>query len=724
MLRFAQVDQILKVMRNKERIRNVGIIAHIDHGKTTLTDLLLAEAGLIPYSLAGEVRVLDYLDEEQRRGITIKAANISLLHKIEGKEYVVNLIDTPGHVDFTGRVTGALRVIDGAIVLVDSVEEIMAQTEVVTRQALNERVKPVLFINKVDRLVSELKLTSEETRAKLSRIIKEFNSLIELYGEPPFKDEWKIGASKGNIVFGSALHKWGLTFKTSREKGVKFSDIIKAYKSGDWFGLQEIIPLHKAILEVVVKELPNPVEAQKYRIPKIWKGDLNSEVGTAMVECNPKGPTVICVTSVKRDRKNGLIATGRIFSGEVKDGDKVYLLGAKKEGTVGQVSIFMGAFKEATGWLDSGNIAGLSGFDFISAGETIIDVAHKDHMTPFERISYVSEPVITVSIEPKDPGNLQRLINALNLLLIEDPNLAVTINRETGEYLISGIGELHLDIAIKSLREYEPDLEVIVSRPRVAYRESVSKSGDSFTVSSPNRRNQISIRVEPLEEKLLEMLEKMNKSDTLLSNIAGSIKNARQVLDIEENGNILIDSTDEDFVKEDLDAIIGGFRWACRSGPLCGEPIRGIKVNLIAAQLSDELAQRGYVQIMPAVRKAIFGSFLTASPILLEPVYSIQVSAPSEQIGGIINLMSKRRGKVSSISQRGLLVVIDGFIPVAESLGLADELRSVSSGRAFWQSRFSHWERIPETYMLKTIYSVRLSKGLAAEISGIENFID
>src|SRR4030065_1636337 len=183
MPRFKQLSQILTLMREKERIRTLGIIAHIDHGKTTLTDSLLAGAGLLSPQMAGTARVLDYLEEEQKRKITIKTANISLLYKNPQNSYIINLVDTPGHVDFTGKVTRALRVIDGAVVVVDAVEAIMAQTEIVTEQALEERVRPVLFINKVDKLIVELKLNAEQIQKKFTRIIGSFNDLIEVYGD-------------------------------------------------------------------------------------------------------------------------------------------------------------------------------------------------------------------------------------------------------------------------------------------------------------------------------------------------------------------------------------------------------------------------------------------------------------------------------------------------------------------------------------------------------------
>jgi len=283
--KFRQTSEILKLMSNKDDIRDIGIIAHIDHGKTTMTDSLLAEAGLLSPKIAGEARALDYLEEEQKRGITIKTANISLLHEIGGNPYVVNLIDTPGHVDFTGKVTRALRAIDGAVVVVDAVEEVMVQTETVTRQALEERVKPVLFINKVDRLIKELKLGPEEVQSKLLRIIRDFNNLIDIYGEPDFKDAWRVDAAKGTVAFGSALHRWGFTVDIAQKRGVMFKDIVEAYKQERWQELQKTLPLHEAILDMVVKHLPNPIEAQKYRVPKIWRGDLDSEIGQAMLKC-------------------------------------------------------------------------------------------------------------------------------------------------------------------------------------------------------------------------------------------------------------------------------------------------------------------------------------------------------------------------------------------------------------------------------------------------------
>ncbi|RJS91914.1 elongation factor EF-2 [Candidatus Bathyarchaeota archaeon] len=734
MPRFRHTERILKLLRNKENIRDIGIIAHIDHGKTTMTDSLLAEAGLLSPKIAGEARALDYLEEEQKRGITIKTANISLLHEAEGKSYVINLIDTPGHVDFTGKVTRALRAIDGAVVVVDAVEEVMVQTETVTRQALSERVKPVLFINKIDRLIKELKLTPEETQKKLMRIIRDFNNLIDVYGEPEFKKEWKVDAARGSVAFGSALHRWGFTIDIAKKKGIMFDDIVKAYQENRYEDLQKIVPLHEAILEMVVNHLPNPIEAAKYRIPKIWRGDIDSEIGQAMLRCDPNGPTVMCITNVQLDPHAGIVSTGRLFSGDLKEGDQVYLVGAKKGYRVQQVSMYMGAFREVVDHLDAGNIAAVLGLDQARAGETLVDARFSDVMVPFERITYVSEPVVTIALEPKHPRDLPRLVDVMNRLSIDDPNLVTTINKETGEYLLSGMGELHLEIAIKFMKDYAPGLEIITSKPIVVYRETVSKPGIIAMAKSPNKHNRFWVQVEPLEEKVIKMIEdgeidevmgRRRMGEILYKKAGWPVEEARNVWALEEHRNILIDLTKGvQYMRDVRDMVISGFRWACQAGPLCEEPIRGIKVKLMDAQLHEDPVHRGPAQIMPAIRRAIFGSFLTANPVLLEPIYRIQVSVPAEWVGQVSSLLTRKRGRILASEQKGALLAVDGYIPVAETFGLAADLRSATSGHAFWQSQFDHWEKVPESLAKEVIAEIRNRRGLPPEIPDAKRFID
>jgi elongation factor 2 len=709
MPRFRHTTEILKLMDKKESVRNMGIIAHIDHGKTTLTDSLLAGTGLLSPKVAGSARVLDYLEEEQKRGITLKTANISLLYKTAERSFIVNLVDTPGHVDFTGKVTRALRSIDGAVVVVDAVEEIMAQTEIVIRQALEERVHPTLFINKVDRLITELRLDTEQIQEKFTRIIGNFNDLIEIYAEQSFKDKWKINPAAGSITFGSALHRWGFTIGMARQKDVKFSDVISAYESGEYEKLQKTLPLHSAILDMAVRHIPNPLKAQGYRVEKIWKGDITSEAGQAMAGCDDNGPTVVCITHVQANPNLGTIATGRVFSGTIKTGDAVYLVNAQTENVIQQVAIYMGAFRESVNQIAAGNLVALTGLERAKAGETIVDAEHKEDMVPFERIRYVSEPVVTVAVEPKNPKDLPKLLAAMDKLAIEDPNLATTVNRETGEYLLSGMGELHLEIAVKHLRKHLSGMEITISSPRVVYRENVTRKGAIATAWSPNRQNKFAVQVEPLEEDLEGY----------------SAKNAETMLAVDEYKNVLVDRTGkaEQFL-ETLDFIISGFTFACRAGPLCGEPLRGVKISLMEIQLSENAEHRGPVEIMHGVGKAIFGSFLTAKPTLSEPVYKTVISAPAELAGECSRIISGRRGKISGFEQKGVFTVLTGYIPVAGTFGLAAELRSATSGRALWQSLFARWEKVPEKLEAKIIKEVRKRKGLPSEVPKPAQFLE
>jgi elongation factor 2 len=708
MPRFRHTTEILKLMSTKESIRNMGIIAHIDHGKTTLTDSLLAGTGLLSPKVAGSARVLDYLEEEQKRGITLKTANISLLYKTADASFIVNLVDTPGHVDFTGKVTRALRSIDGAVVVVDAVEEIMAQTEIVIRQALEERVRPVLFINKVDRLITELKLDAEQIQEKFTRIISNFNDLIEIYGEPPFKDRWKINPAAGSVTFGSALHRWGFTIGTARQKNVKFSDVIGAYESGEYEKLQKTLPLHSTLLDMAVRHIPNPLEAQGYRVKKIWKGDITSEAGGAMAGCDDNGPTIVCITHVQANPNSGTIATGRVFSGTVKTGDTLYLVNAQTENVIQQVAIYMGAFREPVNQIAAGNLVALTGLELAKAGETIVDVEHKD-IVPFERIHYVSETVVTVAVEPKNPKDLPKLLVSMEKLETEDPNLATTVNRETGEYLLSGMGELHLEIAVKHLREHLSGMEITISSPRVVYRENAARKGGIATAWSPNRQNKFAVQVEPLDEDFEGY----------------SAKNSETMLAVDEYQNVLVDRTGkaEQFL-ETLDFIISGFTFACRAGPLCGEPLRGVKISLMEIQLSENAEQRGPVEIMHGVGKAIFGSFLTAKPTLSEPVYKTVISAPAELTRECSRIISGRRGKISAFEQKGVFTVLTGYVPVAETFGLAAELRSATSGRALWQSLFARWEKVPEKLEAKIIREVRKRKGFPSEVPKPEQFLE
>jgi len=397
--------------------------------------------------------------------------------------------------------------------------------------------------------------------------------------------------------------------------------------------------------------------------------------------------------------------------------------------------MYMGAFREVVNSIGAGNISALLGLDLARAGETLVDLSHKDVMVPFERIKYVSEPVVTIAIEPKHPRELPRLVDAMHRLAIEDPNLVTTINKETGEYLLSGMGELHLEIACKFLRDYAGgNLEIITSKPIVVYRESVSGKGVLAMAKSPNKHNRFWIQVEPLEEKVIQMIEKGDISEEMNRKQMGAILHkeagwpadeARNVLALEVHKNILIDATKGvQFMREVKDMVISGFRWGAESGPLAEEPMRGVKVKLLDAQLHEDPVHRGPAQIMPATRRALYGSFLTANPVILEPIYKISVTVPAQWVGEVSSIITRKRGRIIASEQKGPLTMITGYIPVAETFGLAAELRSATSGHAFWQSTFDHWEKMPENIASNVIQEIRKRKGLSPQIPPANKFID
>jgi elongation factor 2 len=720
MPRFKTTAEILGISKDKKYIRNAGIIAHVDHGKTTLTDSLLAAAGLLSPAMAGQALALDYLEEEQKRQMTIKAANISLYYERGDANFLINLIDTPGHVDFSGRVTRSLRAIDGAVVVIDAVEEVMVQTETVTRQALEERVRPVLYVNKIDRLIKELRLTPDKIQLKLGRIITDFNRLIEMYAEPEFREKWKVSPAAGTLAFGSAKDRWGLTLGMVKEKGIGFGNIVDAYLNNTTDALAKEAPLHTAILNMITDHMPNPLEAQKYRVPKVWHGDINSDIGKAMIACDDNGPAVMSVIQVNVDRQAGVVATGRLFSGTMRDGDPVYLVNARAHSRVQQVGIYMGAFREIVGELSAGNIPALLGLSAARAGETI---ATRDDTAPFEAVQYVTEPVVTMAIEPKYSRDLPRLITVLRNLSIEDPTLVTKINEETGEYLISGMGQLHLEIAKTWIDK--TNIETITSNPLVIYRESIRGSAGPFESRSPNRHNRILLSVEPLSPELVELIRAGKVNDMMdrrelakiLRDHGWDTDESRGIWVIDERSNILTEVTKGvQRLSEVKGSITIAFTNSMESGPLAGEPVRGVKITLEDANIHEDPVHFGAGQMIPATRAGIFAGILSANPALLEPLLKLTVKLPVEQVGVINSVIAQKRGKVLSIDQKEYLTFVTGQIPASEAFDLSEVIRGATGGRAFWGTEFSNWDLVPANLQGPIVTDIRKRKGMSPQI--------
>jgi elongation factor 2 len=731
MPKFKSTQDIIRIIGNKDQIRNFGVIAHVDHGKTTMSDSLLAASGIISPSVAGQALALDSMKLEQNRQMTIRGANVTLFYEQEGKEYLINMIDTPGHIDFTGRVTRALRAIDGVVVVSDSVEGIMTQTETVTRQALEERVRPVLYINKIDRLVKELRLDPPAMQKWLSNIIAEFNKLIDIYAEPEIKEKWKVSIQGNTVAFGSAKDRWGFNYNTVQKKGISFKDVYDAYTSDNPNLIKELAekaPLHDAVLGMVVQHHPPPHVAQRYRIPKIWPGDLDSDTGKALLACDEKGPIIMMVTTINVDQQAGRVATGRLFSGTVKDGDELYLLDAKRTGKVQSVNIYMGNTRELVNIIPAGNIPALLGLDYAVAGETLSSVKT---IPAFESIKYVSEPVVTIAVEPKHPKDLPKLVEALRRITVEDPNLIIKINEESGETLMAGMGVLHLEIATSLLQE--AGLDITTTQPLINYRETIRASAGPIMSKSPNRHNKIFMRVEPLGEDIIEMIktghikEDMDKKEMakILRAKGWEADQAKKVAAVDPLGNLLVDETKGvQFIQESMDSIRSGFDDVVHEGPLARETVRGIKFVLHHFVPHEDPAHRGLAQLMPATRRAMLGCMLIADPILLEPILGIEIKCPQEQIGTVAGILSGKRGKLLNVDQKGVISIIQGEVPASETFDLSEIMRGGTAGKALWNTYFKTWQHVPQSLIKSIIADIRKRKGLNPEPPSADEFID
>lgn len=722
-------EKIKDLMNKPDHIRNIGTIAHIDHGKTTFSDHLIAGAGMISTEIAGQRRYLDTDDQEQERGITIWSANASMVHNCQGEDYLINLIDTPGHVDFGGDVTRAMRAVDGAIVLVDAVEGVMPQTETVIMQSLKDRVKPILFINKVDRLIRELKLGPDQIQKTFERIIREVNMLIQKYGEKEYKDKWMVNVNDGSVSFGSALRKWAISIPYMQKSGITFKEIIDATNENKQDELAKKAPLYQVILDIIVRHLPSPLEAQKYRLGRVWKGELESEIGKSMMSVESKGHLIGVVTKMVPDPHAGYVACARIFSGSIKQGDEVYLVGQHKKNRIQQVSVYKGAKRIQVDEVSAGNIVGIVGLIDAFSGETICE---PDYLVePFEEIKHVFEPVVTKSLEPKDPKDLVKLINFLKKLAREDTTIQVKINQETGEYLVSGLGELHLDAKVERKLK-EKGIEFEASPPIVVYRETISKKSGVLEGKSPNKHNKFCIFVEPLEKKVLDAMKsgdvpsdiKLKKKNLQLqdklSELGMPVREIKK-LKLIHNKNMLVDQTKGvQYLNEVMELIKEGFTNRMDEGPLTREPCVGLKVIITDSDLHEDPVHRGPGQILPAIRRAIRACMLGADATLLEPLQIIRIDVPTEMMGGAIKEVGNRRGKILDMREERGMTIIKSKIPVSEMFGFNSSLKSTTGGKGFYSLIDVIFERLPKQLRDQTILKIRKRKGLSEHVPKLE----
>jgi elongation factor 2 len=598
----------------------------------------------------------------------------------------------------------------------------MPQTETVIRQAIKERVHPILFINKVDRLINELQVTPEQMQQRLSNIVNEVNEKIRKLLPPELRDKWALNVETGNVVFGSAFNNWAITVPYMKKTGINFKQIYEFCKNQDQKTLAKKAPLHEVLLEMVIIHLPNPLEAQKLRIPVIWHGDLESTFGKSMMTCNPDGPVAFMVTKIIVDPHAGEVAVGRLYSGKIIKGQELWVSGMPNPNRAQLVSLTVGADRIPVDEIDAGNVVAVSGIKDAIAGST---VSSDPAMAPFEKIVHYSDPVVTVAIEAKHTKDLPKLVDVLRTIAKADPSIQVEINQETGEHLMSGMGELHLEITnYRIVNEHK--VEIKTSQPIVVFRECVGGRGGPFEGKSPNKHNRFYIEVEPLSPAVVQAI----RSGEI--EIEGKIKDAkalaRKLQDLgfsKEEGksvvafhgtNILMDMTKGiQYLHETMELIKDAFDEAMDRGPLANEKCMAVKIMLVDAKLHEDSIHRGPAQVIPSARSAMYGAMCQAGRVLYEPIQKVFINVPEDMMGNAIREIQQRRGIIEDMKQEGDMTTVQGKCPVAEMFGFAASIRSATSGRALWSTENTGFEQMPREVVDKTVPKIRERKGLKPE---------
>ena len=678
-------ERVTNLVSQTENIRNVTIIAHIDHGKTTLSDSLIAASGLLSKDIAAVARLLDYDLIEQQRGITIKASGISLVHSFEEKEHLINLVDTPGHIDFSSHVTRGLRLTDGAVVVVDSIEGIMVQTETVTRQAMMELVRPVLFVNKVDRLLRERRLSGRKTAEEINKVVREFNAMLGKYLDDERLEEWEVSFSKGSLGVGSAIDKWGLDIDTLKDRtggseepadlGNAFLSILeeieKSYKTESQKDLAAQYPVARVVLDSVVRVIPNPKIAQAYRVPIFWDGDPDSDIGKNLMQCSDSGPCMCMVGDVQPDRHASTVAAVRVFAGTLERAKPLMNLRTREQRKSLQIGIHMSKTRVDLSQVPAGNLAFITGLRDVAVGDTLIDGEGyeklKDPIHPMSALQYPMEPVVTYTIEPKKLAELGNIQEPIEAYVKTDPALEFEINPETGEMLLSGAGELHIEISVEKLTRQ--GIQIVLGKPMVLLREQLTTEGRSCSSKYENVSS-FTIRATISSEE--------TAPETLGTVIDQDPRSTSWIIDASNKINQFGDEAE--WIKE-------AFRTIIRNGPVSGERMRRLGLVIEHATLKSEAPETSWRDVTQPLLEAARESVLSGIPVVLEPWIRLEISAPEEHVGTLSAILSKRKGQILEINSDRSLYRIDAEIPVRQSFGLANEIRTSTSGWATWGAK-------------------------------------
>ncbi|MGQ4870783.1 MAG: GTP-binding protein [Candidatus Thorarchaeota archaeon] len=673
-------ERVVGLINEPSRIRNCTIIAHIDHGKTTLSDSLIAASGLMSEEIAASARLMDYDMIEQERGITIKASSITLVHTVDGEDVVIHLIDTPGHIDFSSHVTRGLRLSDGALVVVDVIEGIMVQTETVTRQAMSELVRPTLFVNKVDRLITERRLDHEKVATEIQRVVREFNAMLGKYLDDALLEKWEVSFSRSSLVIGSALDKWAVNMDTLKARAGRdakpsnlaeafveiMTDIVQSYAEGNEKILQEKYPIADAVLTSLVRTTPSPVEAQAYRVARLWRENQDTPFVNALKRCDRTGPCVVVISDVRPDRHAGTIASGRVFAGVLRRARPLRNLRTGEIGKTLQVGIMMSRSRVALPEVPCGNLVFLTGLKGVMIGDTLVD-SDATHAVPMVALQYPTEPVVTYTIEPVRLSELSTIQEPIAEFAATDPSLEFTVNPETGEMLLSGAGELHVEIAVEKLARQ--GVNVTLGKPMVVLKEQMAHDGESCTGGS-------------------ECTSRFVVRTLLTPDDYQPEENVTVLAADRRSGNYLIDRSGTiDPLSEVADWVREAFVTLVRNGPVAGERVRRLTLVIEDAIIRVEAPETSWRDVTQPLLEAARASMMSGDPLLLEPWTRLEITAPEEYVGVVTSILARRKGRVLRVDSERGLYKIDAEIPVRESFGLAGELRTATSGWATWGAK-------------------------------------
>ncbi|MHA1442676.1 MAG: elongation factor EF-2, partial [Candidatus Heimdallarchaeota archaeon] len=591
-----------------------------------------------------------------------------------------------------------------------------------------ELCKPVLFINKVDRLISELKLPPDKVFEKIDVIITQVNEQIKKFAPPEFKKAWQVSFAKNSVAVGSAKDGWAFTLEILKEAGHKNPSIVfEKYAEDDKKWLRDNLILEDSLLRMVIEHLPNPAEAQKYKIPHIWGGDLESVQGKALVNCDRDGPLLGMITKVFIDPKSKRpTLIGRVFSGTIRAGMDLELINQRSKVPVKRLGVM-----EITDILDvdeipAGNLFAVFGF-IAPSGESFREPGSK--AVGFEEISYAAEPVVSRAIEAVDPQDLAKLGDVVSKWIMADPTATFRHDKESNKYILSGIDPLQIEILTKRINE---QIKININEPIIVYRERINQRGAEVHSKSPNGHNRLRLYIEPLEDDVVALIKSgainMNQTDRVRAGVlrdkAGwDAKFARKIWDM-EGQNMLINASSGvqrmDRIKQYVTQMFKDFTY---SSTVAKEPTLGLKVVITDATIHTDPAHTGFSEVLGMTNAALNISFLTANPHLYEPILSVDIKTPKEYMGAVMGLISQHRGRVENTVDEGDQVRVVGILPTAETLGdFADKIRSATSGRSFWGYQFKAFEPLPTQMEVETIIEIRKRKGLSEEVPVPENW--